>query len=77
MAEMTFTDPATAPYIIKHPINQPTTPVHVSTKSTTQYPLMGTYCFVIILMASCATSPPRNADVVGMSAVGERALRDR
>ena len=57
-------------------VAQGITPVHVSTRSTTQYPLTGTYCFVIILITSCATNPPRKADVVGRSAVGDRALFD-
>lgn len=39
-----------------------------------QYPLTGTYCFVIILMASCATMPPRKAAVLGSSAEGVRTL---
>lgn len=52
-----------------------TTPVQVSTRSITQYPSTGTYCFVIIFITSCATSPPRKAAVLGRSAVGERALQ--
>lgn len=39
------------------------------------YPSIGTYCFVIILITSCATTPPRNAAVLGRSAVGARALQ--
>lgn len=49
-------------------------PVHVSIKSTVQTPVIGTYCFVIILIISCATKPPKNAAVLGRSAVGDRAL---
>ena len=50
------------------------TPVQVSTRSATHTPAMGTYCFVIILIASCATRPPRKAATFGRSAVGARAL---
>lgn len=49
-------------------------PVQVSIKSTVQTPAIGIYCFVMILMISCATRPPRNAAELGRSAVGDRAL---
>ena len=41
----------------------------------TRYPLIGTYCFVITLIVSCVTMPPRTARAVfGSSADGIRAL---
>lgn len=52
----------------------PIIPVQVSTRSTTQYPFIGTYCLVIILIVSWATSPPTNAAVFGTSAFGVRSL---
>ena len=52
-------------------------PVQVPMRSTTQTELIGMYCFVIILITSCATNPPRKAAVFGRSAVGERALHGR
>jgi len=50
-------------------------PVQVSIKSTVQTPAMGIYCWVMILIISCATKPPRNAAELGRSAVGDRALK--
>ncbi len=55
-------------------VHDGSTPVQVSTRSITQYPLTGMYCFVIIFIASCATIPPRNAATLGRSAVGARTL---
>jgi hypothetical protein len=52
-------------------------PVHEPIRSTTQYPFTGMYCFVINLMASCAIIPPRKAAMLGISAVGVRALSCR
>lgn len=45
--------------------------------SITQYPLIGIYCFVMILMTSCATSPPSRAALFGRSAVGVRTLDNK
>lgn len=50
------------------------TPVQLSIKSITQNPLIGIYWWVIILMVSCATRPPRKAAVLGRSALGARTL---
>ena len=49
-------------------------PVQLSTKSITQNPLIGIYWWVIILIVSCATRPPRKAAVLGRSALGARTL---
>ncbi|CAE6468612.1 unnamed protein product, partial [Rhizoctonia solani] len=45
-----------------------------ATRSITHVPSIGTYCRVIILIASWATRPPTSAAVVGNSAVGARCL---
>lgn len=59
----------------KHDMSQPSiVPVQLPIKSITQYPLTGTYCRVMILIASWAMSPPNKAAVFGSSAVGARAL---
>jgi len=55
-------------------VHDGSTPVQVSTRSITQYPLTGMYCLVIIFIASCATIPPRNAATFGRSAVGARTI---
>ena len=55
-------------------VHDGSTPVQVSTRSITQYPLTGMYCLVIIFIVSCATIPPRNAATFGRSAVGARTL---
>jgi len=55
-------------------VHDGSTPVQVSTRSMTQYPLTGMYCLVIIFIASCATIPPRKAATFGRSAVGARTL---